>query len=189
MRHEVIDADDRNDDVGAGNQAWAELPFGGFDQVGLAAVEPDVGGGTTRQAAHESVDEATALRRLEGNLERLPADPRQRGVGKLDVAQQVADFDPVVRHLDVGNALHQPEGHENDAVQHRDRDEGNDRLVLDQLDDEQHHQDDEKPAVEPLAVVPALDRVEDRVAALGLVAHRATRTVPVRSIRWSAPSK
>src|SRR5207248_446692 len=76
-----------------------------------------------------------------------------------------------------------PEGDEDREVEHQYRDEGGDLMPLTQIHRDQHHQDDEEAAVEPDAVVPSLDRVADRKAPDRSPRHRATRTVPVRSIR------
>ena len=149
----------------------------------LATVEPDVGGGLAGQTPHEAVDEASTFGRLEGDLERLAPHAGERAVGQLRVPKQVAHPQPVIGDLDIGDQPHQPEGQQDGAVEHRHRDERNDRLLLVELDRDQHHQDDEEAPVEPLAVTPALDRVADREAARRPLRHRDTRTVPVRSIR------
>src|SRR2546426_749530 len=120
---------------------------------------------------------------------RLAPHPRERGVGQLDMPKEVADPQRVVGDLHVGKRPHQPEGDEDGEVKQQNVDERGNWMLLSEVDRDQHHQDDEEAAVEPDAVIPSLDRVADRKAPGRPLRHRATRTVPVRSIRWSAPSK
>src|SRR5207253_6258955 len=74
---------------------------------------------------------------------------------------------------------------ENDSYPEHAPPEEADRLVKHELDRNQSAQDHQENPVKPFAVLPALDRVPDQEP----VGHRARRTVPVRSIKYSAPSK
>src|SRR6266852_7080016 len=189
FRHELIDARNRDDNVSTCDQARAELPFGGLDQVGLPAIEPDIDGRLAAQTPDEPVDVAPAVGRLERHLERLAPHSSERAVRQFQMTGHVAHSQPVIRDLEVSELLHHPEGEEDGAAKYRHRDEGVERQPSVKVVGDQRQPDNKETAVEAFAVAPAPGRIENREAARSVLAHRATRTVPVRSIRWSAPSK
>src|SRR6266581_4867607 len=185
----LIPAGNRDDDVRPRHQPRTEFSLCRLHEVGLAAIEPDVGGRLASQAAHEPVHEAPAFGRLERHLERLAPHAGQRGVGQFQMTEQVANPESVIGDLEVGELLHPPERDQDGATEYRHRDERHDLPPLVQVEGDEYQPDDEETAIQPFAIRPPLGRVTDREAAASVLGHRASRTVPVRSIRWSAPSK
>ena len=87
-----------------------------LDQLVLPPVQPDVDGGIARQPPDETVDVAAPVGRLEGDAQRLLADPRHGREGQLEPGQQVADAQALLPDLQVGGA---PEGPQPEEEDHR----------------------------------------------------------------------
>src|SRR2546423_144986 len=92
--------------------SWARCRSACGVQVVWVAVETHIGGRLAAQAPDETVDESPPFSRLKGNLEWLAPHAGERAIGQLQMSEQVANPQPVIRELDVGDQSHQPESQE-----------------------------------------------------------------------------